>query len=66
MRYFNIVVLAGGRYIEYTLSCNQFPSRKDIITSLIDKYSNSYDLSRPVIVNIFEFKNEEDYSNFVS
>jgi hypothetical protein len=67
MRYF-IFSYSGFLYKnriegEFSCICDGFPSRKHIVEKLKEYRKNLEDV---IILNIFEFKNEEDYNNFIN
>ena len=58
MRYFNITVSFDGKHAEASFRSKVFPSRTEIVE--IFRVGSS----KIVIINIFEFKNEEDFNSF--
>jgi len=58
MRYFNITVQFDGRFAEASFYSKVFPSRTEIVELF------RFGSSKIIIINIFEFKNEEDFKSF--
>jgi hypothetical protein len=68
MRYFLISyygIKSGDKAVfgEYTISCKSFFNKKELLNMIQKDVKLFYS---PTILNIFEFKNEEDYNNFIN
>ena len=48
---------------EYTIGCESFFNKKELLDIIQKDIKLFYP---PTILNIFEFKNEEDYNNFIN
>ena len=68
MRYFCFTYQAqtnrGYKQGNYYVEKEKFPSKNELESEL---YNHDKNISLPIIfLNIFEFKNEEDYNNFIN
>lgn len=67
-RYFAISYFADSTRVgEIVLNCDSFPSNKLIIATVKKECYEKYniDLSKIIIIAIFEFKSKADYDNYV-
>lgn len=62
-RYFLITIRCKSKISDYTLQQSTFPSRAQIVKDAAEKYGDDVPIT---ILNIFEFKTDEDYYSFIS
>jgi hypothetical protein len=65
MRYFNFVLLYGDNS-QYSIfiECNSFPNKNQVILKSNKNLGFVKDATA-IVTNIFEFKNKEDFENFI-